>query len=106
MDRAVAADAAGDDLAAIGDELLERLWIFVVDGRGLVREVLADALAGAAATERIVVEIRRAVAIEAVVVHVVVAHGLFPRSGLGLFAAAGTTTDATGVRLGLGGLVV
>src|SRR3954465_14526841 len=71
--RAVARDAAGGDLAAIGDELLEGLRVLVVDGRGLVRAVLADALARAAATEA-VVEVGRAVAIDATTAHVVFFH--------------------------------
>src|SRR5487761_2659102 len=46
--RAVPADAAGDDLAALADEVLQRLRVLVVDDRGLVRAVLADALLAAA----------------------------------------------------------
>src|ERR1700722_16841169 len=49
---AVAADAAGNDLAALADEVLERLRVLVIDGDGLVRAVLANALLAAAAPAR------------------------------------------------------
>src|SRR5262245_61606493 len=39
---AVAADSARNDLAPVGDEVLQRLRILVVDGDGSVRAELAD----------------------------------------------------------------
>src|ERR1700733_9673366 len=70
--RGVAADAARDDLAALRDEVLERLRVLVVDDQGLVGAVAADALApDATAAGSVRVEVRRAA--ELAVVHVVVA---------------------------------
>src|ERR1051325_9573351 len=45
MQRARAGDAARKNLAALGDELLERLHVFVVDVLDLLDAELADALA-------------------------------------------------------------
>src|SRR5438128_12350513 len=58
MERAVSADAAWNDFAALGDEVLERLRIFVIDGDHLLRAELANALFSAAPSAwRIGVEI-------------------------------------------------
>src|SRR5262252_3112448 len=68
--RAVAADAARDDLATLADEVLERLRILVVDGRRLVRAELADALlAAATAARRVRIEIGRSPEVLVIVEH-------------------------------------
>src|ERR1700761_9614462 len=70
--RAVAADAARDDLGALRDGVLERLGALVVDAQDLVGAVAADPLAaGAAAARRVGVEVGRAP--ELAVVHIRVA---------------------------------
>src|SRR5580658_8161138 len=85
--RAVPADAAGDDLAALADEVLQRLRVLVVDDRGLIRAVLADALlAAAAAAGGVGVEVRRAAEV-LVVVHRV-AHAVHDGSSSSAPAAA------------------
>src|ERR1700760_1552824 len=63
---AVAADAAGDDLAALGHEVLERLRILVVDDQRLLRAIAADAALAAAASD-VCVEVGAAVDIPVVV---------------------------------------
>src|SRR5580700_3072101 len=74
--RAVPADAAGDDLAALADEVLQRLRVLVIDDRGLVRAVLADPLlVPAPATGGVGVEIRGAAEVLVVVERGVVAAG-------------------------------
>src|SRR5579871_6013420 len=50
--RAVSRDAAGDDLAAIGDEVLQRLGVLVVDRDVLVGAEAAHLAAGEAALAR------------------------------------------------------
>src|SRR5215468_2348366 len=77
--RAVARDAPGNDLAAIADEVLQRLRVLVIDDDGLVRAELANALARAAAPARgIRVEIRRPAEVLVVSeVDVALAHGSF-----------------------------
>src|SRR6188768_1233701 len=72
--RAVAADAARDDLAALGDEVLERLRVLVVDDQRLVRAVAADALpARAAAPGGVRVQVGRAPEVAIVVVSAAIA---------------------------------
>src|SRR5271170_4496239 len=91
--RAVAADAAGDDLAALADEVLQRLRVLVVDDRGLVRAVLADALlAAAAATGGVGVQVRRTAEVLVVVERGVVgARSVHDGSSSSAAAAAGFT---------------
>src|SRR5579859_469120 len=78
MARAVTADAARHDLAALGDEVLERLRVLVVDDQRLLGAVPADA-ALAAAPADVCIPIRAAVDVPVVIHH---GHG-----SLLLFAA-------------------
>src|SRR6476646_9992951 len=67
---AVAADAAGNDLAALGNEVLERLRVLVINEHGLVRAELANALLATAASARCIrVEVRRPAEILVVIHH-------------------------------------
>src|SRR5207237_585190 len=66
---AVAADAARNDLAALADEVLERLRILVIDDERLVGAVAAHALpAHPAPSGRVRVEVRRSSEVAIVVV--------------------------------------
>src|SRR5215468_3374073 len=86
---AVAADAPGDDLAPVGDEVLERLRVLVVDLHRLVGAEAAHlaaretaALATATATALAVVA-ATVVAIEiGIEICILVRHGLLSVSGL------------------------
>jgi len=74
VEGAVAADAARDDLAALRDEVLERLRVLVVDDQGLVGAVAANALpAEATAPGGVGVQIRGAAEVAIVVVVVAAA---------------------------------
>src|SRR5262249_46455454 len=76
---AVAADAARDDLAALADEVLERLRVLVVDDQRLVGAVAADALpAEAAAARRVGVQVRCAPEVAVLVVRGAAAPVLAP----------------------------
>src|SRR5262249_49730100 len=70
VQRAVSADAPRDDLAALGDEVLERLRVLVVDDLRLVRAELAyTLLAATTAAGSVGVEIRSAAEILVVIHH-------------------------------------
>ena len=76
---AVPADAAGDDLAALGEEVLERLLVLVVDLQGLVGAEPADlAAAEAAATAALLAVAAALAALLAVAAAAAAAEGLAP----------------------------
>src|SRR5258706_12543969 len=90
--RTVARDAPGNDLAAVADEVLQRLRVFVVDDHGLVRAELANALACAAPSAgRIRVQVRRPAEVLVVAeVDVALAHdSSLPPSASGVGAGVG-----------------
>src|SRR4029077_19488764 len=69
VQRAVAADAARGDLATLGDEVLHRLRVLVINDRCLIRAELADALfATATAARSVSVQVRRSAEI-LIVIH-------------------------------------
>src|SRR5688500_10793891 len=68
VERTVAADATGNDLAALRHEVLERLRVLVVDDQRLVGAEAANPLASHPATAgRVRVQIRRAAEVAVVV---------------------------------------
>src|SRR5579872_1145745 len=82
---AVTADAARNDLAPLGDEVLERLRVLVVDDQRAIGAVAADALLAAAPPTHVGVQIRAARDVLVVVHHGHVSALLF---GLDLGRAA------------------